>query len=278
MWTGYSTKDTAEVVGLSQSTVRTCVREGLLDAEPDRIPLQFSFQDLAVLKAIKSLTLSGVSIRRARRQLGILRAQRPNSGSLASLCIDAHNGHVVIRSEDQVWRADTGQLVFGFQFEEQRGEMTEMPARAAVPGPQFIQSLTADEWFDQALELEESDPLRAIGAYEQVLRQRPECTETLINLGRLHAEASELARASECFRHALDIDPREATALYNLGVIAQDSGSDEEAIRHYEAALTFDDKLAEAHYNLATIFDKSGDARLAIRHINEFRKLSKRRT
>jgi tetratricopeptide (TPR) repeat protein len=277
MWTAYSTKDTAEVVGLSPSAVRSCVRGGLLDALPDALPLRFSFQDLSVLKTLKNLTQNGVSIRRAQRQLGVLRARCP-SESLASLNIDAHNGHVVIRDHHQVWRADTGQLVFGFQFEEQLGELTQMPHRTELAGPEFMASLTADEWFEQALACEESDSHLAIRAYEQVLKQRPDCAETLINLGRLHAENTNTEQASQCFRRALDVDPCEATALYNLGVISQDSGDDLAAIGLYEKALSYDRELAEAHYNLATIFDKSGDARAAIRHINEFRKLSKRRT
>jgi tetratricopeptide (TPR) repeat protein len=276
VWTAYSTKDTAEVVGLSESVVRSCVREGLLSNRSDSIPLRFSFQDLKVLRALKGLTQSGVSIRRARRQLQDLRARCLGEESLASLAIDAHNGHVVVRDQDQVWRADTGQLVFGFQFQEQEGEVTELPHPVALPAPEFMPSQTADEWFDQALDLEESSPQQAKQAYEQVLRQRPQCTESLVNLGRLHAEGDMLEEASHCFRQALDIDPRESTALYNLGVISQDSGDDLEAIQYYEAALSIDRELAEAHYNLATIFDKTGDARSAIRHINEFRKLNKR--
>jgi tetratricopeptide (TPR) repeat protein len=276
VWTDYSTRDTADLVGLTESVVRSCVREGLLSNRSDSIPLRFSFQDLTVLKALKSLTQSGVSIRRARRQLRVLRKRCVGDQSLASLCIDAHNGHVVVRDQDQVWRADTGQLVFGFQFQEQQGDVTELPHRAALPGPEFIASQTADEWFEQALELEESSPDQAKQAYEQVLRQRPQCTETLVNLGRLHAESDKLEEANYCFKQALDIDPRESTALYNLGVISQDTGDDLEAIQYYEAALSIDRELAEAHYNLATIFDKTGDARSAIRHINEFRKLNKR--
>ncbi len=277
MWTGYSTKDTAEVVGLSQWAVRSCVREGLLDASPDALPLRFSFQDLKVLQLLKSLTRNGVSIRRARRQLGQLRDRCGNGRSLASLSIDAHNGHVVIRGEEQVWRADSGQLVFGFQFTEPTGDLTPLPHREPL-GPEFIQSLTADEWFEEAVACEEGEPLRAIAAYKEVLRQRPECTETLINLGRLCAERDDVDQAVACFQAALDVDPCEATALYNLGVIAQDGGNDEKAIGYYETALSFETGLAEAHYNLATIFDKLGDARSAIRHINEFRKFSKRRT
>ena len=278
MWTGYSTKDTADVVGLSQWAVRSCVREGLLDASPDALPLRFSFQDLKVLQVLKSLTRNGVSIRRARRQLGELRERCCPDRSLASLSIDAHDGHVVVREEEQVWRADSGQLVFGFQFATPIGDVTPLPHRELALGPEFMESLTADEWFEQALACEEGEPLRAMAAYKEVLRQRPECTETLINLGRLHAERNEIDEASVCFEAALAVDPCEATALYNLGVISQDRGDDDKAIGYYETALSFETGLAEAHYNLATIFDKLGDARSAIRHINEFRKFSKRRT
>lgn len=276
MWTAYSTKDTAELVGLTQSLVRSCVREGLLDAQPDEFPLRFSFQDLTVLKTIKQLVVRGVSIRRARRQLSVLRARDPVA-SLASLAIEVHGGHVVIRDKQQIWRADSGQLVFAFEFLDPLGEIAQMPHPAPLPGPQFLASLTADEWFDKALALEESDAKQAMVAYQQVLKQRPQCTESLINLGRLHAEDADVDAARDCFEQALQIDPCEATALYNLGVIAQDTGRDEAAIAYYGRALRFDSELAEAHYNLATIFDKSGDARAAIRHINEFRKLSKRR-
>ena len=104
MWTAYSTKDTAQLVGLTQSVVRSCVREGLLDAQVDVFPLRFSFQDLTVLKVIKQLVGRGVSIRRARRQLGVLRARNPGN-SLASLAIEVHRGHVV--TERGIYRAGT---------------------------------------------------------------------------------------------------------------------------------------------------------------------------
>ncbi len=271
------------MVGLSQRAVRVCVREGLLDAKPDALPLRFSFQDLKVLQVLKHLTRSGVSIRRAQRQLGELRRRWGEGRSLASLSIDSHNGHVVIRDEEHVWRADSGQLVFGVQFKAPGGDVTALPhtssaSAGALPDAELIASRTADEWFEQAVGLEEVAPERAIAAYREVLRQRPECTETLINLGRLHAERDEVEEAVSCFEAALDTDPCEPTALYNLGVLAQDQRDDEKATGYYRAALSFDASLAEAHYNLATIFDKLGDARSAIRHINEFRKFRGRRT
>lgn len=274
MWTAYSTRETSEFVGLSESAVRACVREGLL-AAPDVVPLRFSFQDLKILKLVVSLVRQGVSLRRARRQLAALSARLGPGESLASVSLEAHNGHVVVREGDRVWRADTGQLVFGFEFAERPGTLMSLPARVE-PEPEGLAPMGADEWFDQALALEESDPPAAIAAYEQALQLRPDCPETLVNLGRLHAESGSVDAAALCFRRALDIDPRDATALYNLGVVAQDIGKDDEAVQLYERALALDPSIAEAHYNLATIFDRQGDGRAAIRHINAYRKLTRR--
>lgn len=274
MWTQYSTRDAAEFVGLSESTIRSCVRTGLVPGV-DRFPLRFRFQELKILKQVKELVESGVSLRRARRQLLALCGRLPEETSLASMSIDAHNGHVVVRDGDRAWRADTGQLVFEFEFDERSGLLHEMPVRTEAEAPEPIASPTADEWLDYALALEEADPRGAMEAYGHVLRQRPECTETLVNLGRLHAESGDLEEAAVCFRRALEVDPRDATALYNLGVVAQDQGKDDDAVELYERALSFDPQLAEAHYNLATIFDRAGDGRSAIRHINEYRKLTR---
>lgn len=275
MWTAYSTREASDFVGLSESAIRGCVKAGLIAGARDEVPLRFSFQDLKILRLVVMLSSHGVSLRRIRRQLRALQERLEDGASLAALSIDAHNGHVVLREGERVWRADTGQLVFGFEFAERPGALMEMPVRQEADGPEPLASLTADDWFEQALALEESDPAASVAAYERVLHLRPESGEALVNLGRLHAEGGEVDAAAICFRRALELDPRDATALYNLGVVAQDIGKDEEAVRLYERALAFEPALAEAHYNLATIFDRQGDARAAIRHINEYRKLTR---
>ena len=277
MWTNYSTRDAAEFVGLSESAIRSCVRSGVVSPPGFR----FSFQDLVVLKIVKSLVVQGVSLPRVRRQLGCLACRHPGA-ALSSMSLAGHNGHVIVRDARCAWRADSGQLVFDFELEVPSsphpappGELTAMPVRREAPAPEPIAALTAEQWFDRGLELEESTAEGAILAYERSLHLRPDCSETLINLGRLYAENQAPARAAECFKRALDLDPRDATALYNLGVVAQDAGKDPEAVQLYERALAIDPTLAEAHYNLATIFDRVGDPRAAIRHINEYRKLTR---
>lgn len=277
MWNGYSTREAAEFVGLSESAVRGCVRSGFVAPDESAVPMRLSFRDLSVLKAVHALTLEGIPLRRVRRQLSALCKRLPASMSLAGLSLSASDGHVVVREHERVWRADTGQMVFSFAIAGPRGELHAMPVRREAAGPEPIAGLSAEEWFERAVELEEIDTDQAIGAYERTLRLRRESSEAWINLGRLHAESGNAERAGDCFREALGLDPADPTALYNLGVVSQDVGKDEEAISYYEHALRVDPALAEAHYNLATVFDRNGDARSAIRHINEYRKLTRKR-
>lgn len=279
MWSGYTAREAAEFVGLSESMVRACVRAGLLTPDATRVPTRFSFRDLKVLKIVKTLGGQGVSLRRIRSQLSNLQRRVGPAVSLAELSISSFGGHVVVHDSQEgqrrAWRADNGQMLLSFRDAEPAGELAAMPPIAEAPPPEPLAPMTADAWFERALELEEDDVGAAIAAYRRALKLRPDCTETLINLGRLFAEGGEPVRAEECFREALELDPADPTAVYNLGVVAQDTGKDGEAIELYRRALDLDPSLSEAHYNLATIYDRTGDPRAAIRHINEYRKLTR---
>jgi DNA-binding transcriptional MerR regulator len=278
VWTGYSTSQVADLIGLSEAVIRSVARAGLLSPKPRGQPLVFSFRDVAVLRIIKSLTTQGIPLRRIRRQLTALKRQLPDDRSLASVSLVARGGHVVVRDRERPWRVDNGQLLFAFEADDQTptGDVEPMPLRRDAPGPEPIPGPSADEWFERALLIEEDDPDAAMAAYRRALTLQPDCVETLINLGRLYAETGETEAATACFRQALEIDPNDPTAVYNLGVVSQDAGRDDEAIQCYRKALALDPGLAEAHYNLATVFDRAGEPQAAIRHINEYRKLVKK--
>ena len=272
VWIGYSARQSAELVGLTESAVRALVREGIL-GDRDQLPARLDFGDLKLLQCVRRWSDQGVPMRRIRRELAAIAARV--DGSLRSIAISAWRGHLVVRDERCSWRADSGQLVFAFELEVPAGEVTPFVERkppAPEPEPEAA-AHTAADWFDRALELEEENPSAAMEAYRRVLELRPESVETLINLGRLYAESSAIEAAATCFERALELDPGDATACYNLGVVAQDAGDDRRAVALYKQALDLDPRLAEAHYNLATIYDRTGDPRSAIRHINEYRKL-----
>ena len=292
MWSGYSTRDAAQLAALPESAVRACARAGLLSDGAADLPARFSFQDLAVLKSVKGLVGLGVSLRRIRRQLGALRSRLDAQAGLSSVTLGSWRGQVVVREGGCSWQADSGQLLLDFGSPIQAGsgavsprtgspsapatgQIATMPIRREAPAPEPAFGLTADQWFERAADLEEAEPAAAIECYQRALHLRPDSSETLINLGRLYAESGQFDPATDCFTRAIEIDPRDPTALYNLGVVAQDMNRDPEAIELYQRALGLDPLLAEAHYNLATIFDRTGDPRAAIRHIHEYRKLTR---
>lgn len=278
MWTSYSARHAAQLIGLPESAVRSCIRDGLVGT-PGTVPAQLSFRDLAALRTVKALVEAGLALPRVRRELARIQRGLPAGTSLAELTVEARGGDVHIRgaSTDE---ALGGQLQLAFEpapapAPPPAGELRELPRAADAPVLAPALPATAEQWVARAITLEERDPVAAIDAYRRALRLRPELTEAWINLGRLFAETGDATAAEDCFRSALELDPADATAYYNLGVVAQDAGREADAIALYRRALELDPQLAEAHYNLATLFDQSGDSRSAIRHINEYRKLTK---
>jgi len=278
MWTSYSARHAAQLIGLPESAVRSCIRAGLVGT-PGAVPAQLSFRDLSALRTVKALVDAGLPLARVRKELARIQKQLPAGTSFAELTVEAHGGAIHVRGAagDEPL---SGQLALQFDPPAPveplpTGEVRELPRAPEAPGPVAVPPATADQWIQRAILLEDHDPVIAIDAYRRSLRLRPDCTEAWINLGRLHAETGDATAAHDCFRSAIDLDPADATAYYNLGVIAQDAGKEADAIALYHRALELDPQLAEAHYNLATLFDQGGDSRSAIRHINEYRKLTR---
>ena len=279
MWTSYSARHAAQLIGLPESAIRSCIRDGLVGT-PGTVPAQLTFRDLSALRTVKALVDAGLPLPRVRRELVRIQLALPDGTSLAELTIETRGGEVLVRGAHPGGEL-RGQLALPFDlpapaFEPAPpGELRELPRSPDAPVLVAVAPATADQWLSRALQLEDRDPVAAIDAYRRSLRLRPECAEAWINLGRMFAESGDPEAADECFRSAIDIDPGDATAYYNLGVTAQDAGREDDAIAHYRRALELDPRLAEAHYNLATLFDQSGDSRAAIRHINEYRKLTR---
>lgn len=277
MWTSYSARHAAQLIGLPESAIRSCIRDGLVGM-PGTVPAQLTFRDLSALRTVKALVDAGLPLPRVRRELARIQLALPDGASLAELTLEARGGQVHVRGSHGGVEL-RGQLALPLEPPPAEpgpgGELRELPRAPDAPVLHAVAPATAEQWLSRALQLEDRDPVAAIDAYRRSLRLRPECTEAWINLGRMFAESGDPEAAHECFANAIELDPDDATACYNLGVIAQDAGKEAEAIDMYRRALDLDPSLAEAHYNLATLFEQSGDSRAAIRHINEYRKLTR---
>lgn len=145
--------------------------------------------------------------------------------------------------------------------------------------------MTALQWYECGLRLEESDPDKpgkAMAAYRCALAKRSDFADAYNNLGRLHHDRSDLADAEALYRLAICASANVALYWFNLGVVLEDQGRASESIDAYERALALDGALADAHWNLACQLEalgKSGPVvdeilmRRAVRHLKRYRDL-----
>jgi tetratricopeptide (TPR) repeat protein len=271
--TGYTTREVAEVLGITPVQVRSFARSGVL--EPGRGPageLRFTFQDIVLLRAARELQGQNLSPARIRRALRHLRSQLPEGRPLSAVAITAAGEHVVVRDKGTLWEPETGQVTFDFSVGELASRVEPFAGRMARERAD-AEELDADAWYDLAWDLEAVSLTEAAQAYRRVLALAPEHLEARVNLGRLLHESGDLAAAEAEYRAALASDPTSALASFNLGVALEDQGRQREAVDAYEHAVQLDAQLPEAHFNLARLREQQGDPRGALRHLSEYRRL-----
>ena len=107
VWTSYSARHAAQLIGLPESAVRSCIRDGLVGT-PGAVPAQLSFRDLAALRTVKALVDAGLPLPRVRKSCVALASTLPAGTSLAELTVESRDGHVHVRGTARA--ADAGQL------------------------------------------------------------------------------------------------------------------------------------------------------------------------
>lgn len=114
--------------------------------------------------------------------------------------------------------------------------------------------------FDQALKLIQAGRLDEARIYlEELLRQDPENTALLYNLGMLYTELGEPERATEVLQHSIEVDPDDDNSHVALGYAYLRAGDIESAKEYSLRALEIDPDNSFALKNLGGIFGKEGD-------------------
>ena len=262
----FTTREVARILDLSDARLRSCLRAALYPGGRGK-PLQFSFQDLLLLKTTKGLLDAQVPVARLRKMLHSLKRQLPEDQQLCNVTIYADGRRVIVWDGTAHWQPESGQFLFDF---EPSRMARQLPLKPVVPPAQ----LTAENWFDLASELEKESPQEACRAYEEALRLDPTCAAAHINLGRLYQEAKQFRRAEACYRTALRHAPEEALPRFNLGVLLEEMLDSAGAMAAYKEALARDAGFSEAHYNLALLHEAQGNKSEAIRHFRAAQKLS----
>jgi hypothetical protein len=288
----YSVRDIERVLQLSRSTIRSLVDGGFVKpARGPRREYRFSFQDLVVLRAARTLMHARVSPRRIRRSLRDLRHHLPDTVPLSGLSICAVGDHVVVREGRSHWDVN-GQYLLGLDVSVDGGELrvAEWKARESQraaapdsgpvtegppPGAQSARAPAADPdvWFERALAAEATDAGAALRAYERAVQLDSGFVAAWTNWGRLLQERGDRQAAEDVYQRALEQCGPDAVLLFNLGVLLEDEGRTSAALDAYQRAIGEDPDLADCHYNLARLYEVLGKPQHAIRHLGQYRRL-----
>lgn len=270
----YTTRDVAQILGLSPAQVRAHARSGFL--APGRGPgnrYRFAFQDLVLLRTTKALTEARIPTRRIHRALRSLVRQLPRGRPLSGMRITADGNRVLVRAGATAWHPESGQVVLDFAVAELVPRAARVAQRNAANARANQHNYSASDWFALGAELEAVAPEDARDAYRRALELDPAHADAHVNLGRLLQESGARVAALEHYRAALEIEPGHAVAAFDLGVVLEDLGRRSEAIAAYERAIATDSTLADAHFNLSRLYERTGKRQAALRHLSRYREL-----
>ncbi len=270
---GYSTKEVADLLGLSPRQVRDYARSGVLD--PERGPgnhYRFGFQDLVLLRTAKGLMDVAVPQRRIVIALRRLKEQLPHDRSLTAVRIAADGDEVVVRDGANAWAPASGQMHLVFDVADLAARAEPLAVRALGAAGERAES--AAEWFDLGLELETHAPAQAREAFSRAVALEPGHADALLHLGRLFYEEGATEAAIVQYRRALEASGGgHASAAFHLGVALEDVGRGRAARDAFTLAVGTEPGWADAHYHLSLACERLGDGVSALRHMKAYRAL-----
>lgn len=266
---GYTTREVSDIVGLKPAQVRHYVRRSLLKPlRGGQGEYRFGFRDVVLLRTAKGLLDARVSSRKAYQVL--LKLQRELSGldSLSAVRIVAEGTTVLVREDNLLWEAESGQAHFDFSVDELAGNVATLANRHLIEARE-AEALDSDEWYNLGLDLEEVDPDKAPEAYARALELDPTNADAHVNLGRLLQLAGNLKLAKRHYELALRNTPNHQLAYYNMGTVFDELEEIDRAADYYRRAPA----VPDAHYNLSRICELKGDELAARRHMRQYRRL-----
>ncbi|MGH7834049.1 MAG: tetratricopeptide repeat protein [Candidatus Binatia bacterium] len=266
----FTTGEVAKILNLPGARIRSFVRAGFLAPTRGRKKgLQFTFQDLLLLKTAKGLLDSRVPAKNVIRMLSSLKRQLPNQEHLSSLKIYADGRRVVAWDGKARWQPDSGQFLFNFEAQSVARKV-KLPPPKAKPAQE---KLGAEDWFSLAVELEATSTKEAQRAYHQALQLEPGMADAHLNLGKLYHDEREWEKAEAHYRAAVEHAPGDPAAHFNLGVLMEDMKRPHEALRAYRQTIKLEPPFADAHYNLGLLLETLGKLPEAIAHLRTARKI-----
>ncbi|MGH7248947.1 MAG: tetratricopeptide repeat protein [Pseudomonadota bacterium] len=187
-----------------------------------------------------------------------------NERPVTSLKFHNDEGRIVVRDGDMFLEVDSGQMLLRFGGPRAAGKIEDRFGPARVR-----------ERFDEARHLAETDPLRALTLYRDLLGREPHNFEAHLEMAALLEREGHSAAALRHLLGAAAILPTRVEVHLKLGLLYRQRAEDHNALQSFMRAAACDPLSLEAHRNLAELYDKMGRPRDALRHLSTIHRLSR---
>jgi tetratricopeptide (TPR) repeat protein len=264
--TRYSRQDVLRILHLRARQLSAWEKAGLVPAAE-----QYTFEDLAQLRAVHKLRSTRITARNIRESVEAMRKCVGMANPLTETTAVSRGSRLSFRHSGALVDPVTRQLAFDFEAAPDRHLSVVSNVRAGEHSAQ----IDVQEIFQRAVQLEE-DPAtlpQAAELYREILALRPTYAAAAINLGTIHYNLREYTQAEQLYRRATEADPDYALAFFDLGNVLDELKRLPEAIATYERAIHLVPQYADAHYNLALALERQGHRRRALRHWLEYVRL-----
>lgn len=103
------------------------------------------------------------------------------------------------------------------------------------------------------------EPARAISAYGQAVRLKPQMVRALQSLAAALKAAGQIQRSSTILQQAVQIAPSDSATWYQLGTLSSALGRPAEAIARLQKAISIDPEMAGVYTTLASVQAAAGE-------------------
>jgi tetratricopeptide (TPR) repeat protein len=263
--TRYSRQDVLRILHLRARQLSAWEKAGLVTAAE-----QYTFEDLAQLRAVHKLRSTRITARNIRESVEAMRKCVGMANPLVETTAVGQGSRLAFRHSGALVDPVTRQLAFDFEAAPER-HLSVVRTAAQDTATQ----IDVQEIFQRAVQLEENPATLpdAAGLYREILDLRPGYAAAAINLGTIHYNLREHEQAEHLYRCATEADPDYALAFFDLGNVLDELKRLPEAIAAYERAIHLVPQYADAHYNLALALERQGHRRRALRHWLEYVRL-----
>src|SRR5712691_1171593 len=244
----FSTRAAARILAVSPDRIRYWVKQRLVMPSAMRgRRYRFAFNDLLVMRMAKELLPRRRHLEPIRRCFVRVRGFFDPKRPVTSLKLENGDGCIIVRDGEMMFEAESGQLLLCFDGPPPAGQIEERFGPARVR-----------ERFAEAKRLAESDPLRALMLYSDLLGHEPRNFEVHMRMAALLEREGDVAGATRHLVGAAVLAPANAEVHLRLGLVYRKREEFENSLQSFLRVVECDPLSVEAHRNLADLYERVG--------------------